>query len=651
MVQMTILLLFIILLVVKIESFVKKSFKSSIKLSIFNFKLQDSQNNNENQNINLNEDDVMSTLNEILKKLQSMNPNADSESDMDSVNIETLQGGFNELLDNLRNDKNMDGRKRNKMIVEMSLLQEDAKNDVNNIKELVNTAKDNEKITSNSYSSTLYSTNNEPYCVVTSDGLIGNQVKSMFESFSNSVDVKYLNGNMLNSLQDNEIRYAIRGCSTLLLACDNPDLYSNKQRGLFDKSPSPFTINSDSLKRLLNLVIEERQKQTIEARPSLRVVMLGRACRDKKGIADYLTGDSSDLEDELVLQCQRRGLGYVVVKAATVVNDNDFDSSSSSSSSSSGSSSSSIRVRGPSAQQVISEDDIQVDVAAGLARRLPARPFTVEYRSVQPTERTKVSTIAEALLRAASFPTNNCTYSILSLPSTTDSTTDSSGSSSSSSSLDDVWADELMKADGPELLRIPLRYASIHAVKAKIGRLALDLASNENVYGLITRVTIEKYSNGAKLLFQPMSTTPSWEEEKEEEKKKDEKSSFSSSSSSLSQGKSGYISPEEEAKLEAMSMTTDTSPRIMSASEMAAKRRANAAANKNIKGKAKKSNDGGLEILVDDVPYPRVRVRRVAMNRDSIPKEESESIILQAVITVVRALEKDYRTLLKQQQQ
>ncbi len=632
---MIIIIFLSFILTLQIQSFIIKSSRNNVKSSIFTFKLQDSQNNNENQNINLNEDDVMATLNEILEKIQPMNSNSNTELDNEIINVDTLQSGFNELLDKLKNDDNMDGRKRNRMIVEMSLLQEDAKNDVDNIKELVNAANDNEKITSNSYNSALYSTTSAPYCVVTSDGLVGKEVKSMFESVGSSIEVRYLNGNMLNALQDNEIRYAIRSCSTLILACDNPETYSKKQRGLFDKTPLPFTIDSSSLKRLLDLVIEERRKVSTDARPSLKVVMLGRASRDKKGLADFLTGDSSDLEDELVLQCQKRGLGYVLVKAATVVSDEDFDSGSSSSSSGN------TRVRGPSAYQVVGAEETKADEALGLARPLPSRPFSIEYRSVQPIETTSASIIAEALLRAAPFPTNNCTYSILSLPNT---------DSSSSSSMDAIWADELMKADGPELLRIPLRYASVAAVKAKIGRLALDLALAENVYGLITRVKTEKYSNGAKLLFQPMSTLASWnddddnnDDENESKKIKDKEQKEKDTT------KSGYISPEEEAKLEAISI--DTTPRIMSASEMAAKRKANAVANKNIKGKAKKSSDGGLELLVDDIPYPRVRVRRVAMDRDTIPKEESEGIILKAVTTVVRSLENDYRTLLKQQQQ
>jgi hypothetical protein len=37
------------------------------------------------------------------------------------------------------------------------------------------------------------------------------------------------------------------------------------------------------------------------------------------------------------------------------------------------------------------------------------------------------------------------------------------------------------------------------------------------------------------------------------------------------------------------------------------------------------------------------------MDRDSIPKEESEGIILKALESVIRGLEKDYQIRLKQQ--
>jgi hypothetical protein len=56
--------------------------------------------------------------------------------------------------------------------------------------------------------------------------------------------------------------------------------------------------------------------------------------------------------------------------------------------------------------------------------------------------------------------------------------------------------------------------------------------------------------------------------------------------------------------------------------------------------------EGGLEIIVDEQPYRRVRIRRCYMGPQTIVKEESESIILKAIIRGIQALEKDYSKML-----
>jgi hypothetical protein len=69
----------------------------------------------------------------------------------------------------------------------------------------------------------------------------------------------------------------------------------------------------------------------------------------------------------------------------------------------------------------------------------------------------------------------------------------------------------------------------------------------------------------------------------------------------------------------------------------------------DIKRGKKKSPDfeGGLEIIVDESPYRRVRIRRCNMNAMTIVKEESEALILKQLLRGLQALETDYRILLE----
>ena len=85
--------------------------------------------------------------------------------------------------------------------------------------------------------------------------------------------------------------------------------------------------------------------------------------------------------------------------------------------------------------------------------------------------------------------------------------------------------------------------------------------------------------------------------------------------------KSGYISPEQEALMEMKSAGT-TPPK----SERKAP-----------------PPEGGLEVIVDTVPYRRVRIRRCNFGKETIVKEESEALILRSLTRGIAGLEKMYR--------
>jgi hypothetical protein len=93
----------------------------------------------------------------------------------------------------------------------------------------------------------------------------------------------------------------------------------------------------------------------------------------------------------------------------------------------------------------------------------------------------------------------------------------------------------------------------------------------------------------------------------------------------MSKGRSAYISPEQEALLE-------------SADSMAPKK---------VEDKTKApSYEGGLEVLVDS-NNKRVRIRRCNMAAQTIVKEESEGILLKAILRAIQVIENDYKIMLE----
>ena len=69
------------------------------------------------------------------------------------------------------------------------------------------------------------------------------------------------------------------------------------------------------------------------------------------------------------------------------------------------------------------------------------------------------------------------------------------------------------RLNGPELQRIPLKYASVSLAIVKINRVMTRLQTPGS--GLITPISVEKYSNALRVLFQPKeSSHTSGEEER-----------------------------------------------------------------------------------------------------------------------------------------
>ena len=165
---------------------------------------------------------------------------------------------------------------------------------------------------------------------------------------------------------------------------------------------------------------------------------------------------------------------------------------------------------------------------------------------------------------------------------------------------------------GPEILRTPLSFSSTEQAVLRLQRCIERLKKPGS--GIVTPFEFEKFSNGVKVIFRPpQSTYKSAKEEKAEE--------IDALNVKQSSKKSLYISPEREAEL--LDEEKEKSPPQ--------------------KKKKAEPPEGGLEIIVDSLPYRRVRVRRCNMGPATTVKEESERIILREISRVVSTLENDSR--------
>jgi hypothetical protein len=89
--------------------------------------------------------------------------------------------------------------------------------------------------------------------------------------------------------------------------------------------------------------------------------------------------------------------------------------------------------------------------------------------------------------------------------------------------------------------------------------------------------------------------------------------------------KSGYLSPEDERKLEAAQASEGQAVQTPPA----------------VEPKARQKLEGGIEA------YPRVRIRRCGYGPEAVVKEESEALILKALQRGLKRLDEDYAVLMK----
>jgi len=194
---------------------------------------------------------------------------------------------------------------------------------------------------------------------------------------------------------------------------------------------------------------------------------------------------------------------------------------------------------------------------------------------------------------------------------------------------DAEWDDEFLRLEGPELERIPLQFASEAQVALRMGRIVQEL--QEPSSGLVTPIEVERFANGARILFRPRESGYLSSKEEQAAERLRQEQAAASNSQTKKKSISGYMSPEAEA-----------------AEEEAAAAKASlntvSAAGANVKSKKLQNKlEGGLEIIVDSQPYRRVRIKRCNMGPQTVVKEESEALILKALLLGIRSLEREFK--------
>ena len=448
---------------------------------------------------------------------------------------------------------------------------------------------------------------------ISDSGPIGQKLLSILKQFGSAVQYKSIDAQQLTSITDSQLSFALRDVRTIIIAADN---IIPEKKGWFGSTSTPEDIlTPNALNKLLNAMMKEREKNSDIQ--NIKVIALGKAISTSRGAASFLMGDTTDIDDEIILKCQKRLFGYFIVKVGEVIPDDSRITTSAEKSSSDYS-------------PILSSIPFNLKVN------------TLSSSSASVNSKVRVSDACEALLRGVAYPTaGNCTVTLSSrdpvAPGTDVSSSSASpGYASKMLSKEEYWDDELLKTDGPELLRVPLLYASVDQAALRLGRVAesfqvgkpsYDARVREGRQTLVTPVEVNRYTNGIRILFRPKDSG-GYSSSKEEKAEEAARAVAAKVAAIQSKRPSGYISPEAEKKMQQQQQEDK-----------------NDKSNNAVTPKKPKP-EGGLEILVENSPYRRVRVKRCEMGPSTIVKEESEEILLKALSRCIADLEDDYKKML-----
>eukprot|EP01041_Mallomonas_annulata_P000212 gene212-381_t len=536
--------------------------------------------------------DVSEVLAEIMKTLSSKTASYGSEQDT-STNDLDVEGKFNKILSTIRGNDNLSVESKSKVIAEITMALEEVK------QQSQDSPRNQERndLETSIPQSTTYSVKDAPYCIIYGPGPVGQNVLNYFKTLGKAAHYKTIDGEQLSVINESELKYICKDVRTVIIATDTAP---PEKKGWFGAEDVPDVLNAKALKRLLNTLMKARDGNS-DAN-NIKVLCLGKAMKKSRGAASFLMGDDTDFESDLILQCQQRSLPYLVVKVGDIV-----------------------------------ADDVNINNVSTSPPNDPP-PVTIKMTSQSSSGSTRVSHASEALLRAVSHPTaGNTTIVVM--------------STGKGQPTDAQWDDEFLKTSGPELMRIPLKYASVSQAAIKLGRIAstfqdmqrgvegkvLGLSSSyQNIHTqpLVTPIEVIRFGNGVKVVFRPKESA--YTSSKEEKLKSEREAAEAKARANLG-SKSGYVSPELEATL-SQTQSSSSSSSLSPANSVAKKQK-------------KQPLEGGLEVVVESTPIPRVRIRRCEMGPQTIVKEESESILLKAFTKGLEALENDYKQLLTKAEQ
>ena len=528
--------------------------------------------------------DVKEVLDKIFESLKPVAGNsiASAEGAETDLTLKDVEAKFNQILADVKSSVTLTEMEKRMIFAETSLTLTDAQEKDNNAGLYAAGLGQRLASTEATFKTSIVSQSVSPVVLVCGPGPVGSKLLELGKSLGKSAAFRFLDAEQLSVLQEREIVYAIKDARAIVIAGDSAP-----------GSSKPFVIDAEkSVKRLLNLVMTERNKSP---KPyDVKIVALAQACKQPKSFMSLLGGEGgSDLESEIILLCQKRQLGYAIVKVGVVVPDNDTPPLSKN-----------VKQRSVKATAPpISKDEEPV------ASFLPDMPIVFTPSRVEASEYTRASVAVEALLRASTHPQTNSSISVLSADNLGRMPTDLE------------WDDEFLRIEGPELERIPLRFASEMQIVIKVGRIAKQLLEPKS--GLITPIEVQRFANGARILFKPRENGYL---SSKEEKLREGAAAEVAAAAAAAASKSRYVSPEMEEKLSAS--VPEKTP-------------------SSATPKKKMALEGGLEIIVDSLPYRRVRIRRCNMGPQTIVKEESEALILKALLRGVAAIEKDYSKMLR----
>ena len=302
----------------------------------------------------LDSPEVKYVLGELMKTLEksagvtesSSSSSKDTEEMMREVDV-----GFAKLLSEIKSSSKLTETQKRLLTAETALTMSDAKEgDTNAMDSASATSSAKEYFGINPVKTLAYSQQAAPYLIVHGPGPVGTALKAFMKSLGSSVDVKYIDASALAVVPEAEIDYAVRDCRSIIIAADDEEKDNNSNNsgssgsgggflsslGLggrggnntpggskMNKNIPRFVVNEKALKRLLNAAMKARNKASSKGSYNVKVVALAAAAKEPQSLASLLGGETFNIENEVILQCQKRQLAYAVLKVGCNV---DLDS-------------------------------------------------------------------------------------------------------------------------------------------------------------------------------------------------------------------------------------------------------------------------------------------------------------------------------------